>query len=240
MSNQRLDKIISSQTNLSRKDAALQIKQGFLSLNGVTVTKPDMKADPEKDRLVFNGQPLEYREHIYIMMNKPKGVISASTDKKAKTVLDLLPDELRRDGLFPAGRLDKDTTGFLLITDDGEFAHEILSPKKHVEKTYIATLEKPLSFSDKETLEKGITLRDGTSFKECKIKILNENADTVEIKIHEGKFHQIKKMFAFVGNQGVELKRTALGGLTIDIGLGEGEYRFILPNELKSISKNDE
>jgi 16S rRNA pseudouridine516 synthase len=240
MKNQRLDKIISSQTKLSRKEAALQIKQGFLSLNGSVVTRPDEKADPENDIIVFNGERLEYKQYIYIMMNKPKGVISASTDKNAETVLDLVPAQWRRDGLFPAGRLDRDTTGFMLITDDGNFAHEILSPRKHIEKTYVAELEKPLSQADAETLEKGITLADGTSFDRCSIKILNENANIAEIRIHEGKYHQIKRMFAFVGNQVVELRRTAMGNLTIDIGLGEGECRLILPHELKLISNFDE
>jgi len=240
MKNKRLDNFIASQTSLSRKQATELIKKGELLVNGEVVLSASDKVDPENDEIIFCGKKLCFKEHIYIMMNKPKGVLSASTDKKAKTVVDLVPEELRRDGLFPAGRLDKDTTGFILLTDDGEFAHRILSPKNHIYKTYIADLEKPISESEIDTLEKGITLSDGTFFKECKIKTLDESKKRIEIKICEGKFHQIKRMLAFVENQVIELKRVSLGNLTIDNVLKEGECRLISDEERKRISDFDE
>ncbi len=240
MKNQRLDKIIASQTSLSRKQVASFIKKGELTVDGEVVLSPDAKADPEKSEIIFHGELLDYRKHVYIMMNKPKGVLSASTDKNKKTVVDLVPDELKRDGLFPAGRLDKDTTGFLLLTDDGEFAHKILSPKNHVVKTYRAKIEKPISSSDIKTLEKGITLKDGTSFKECEINTLSDDKTEIEIKICEGKYHQIKRMLAFVNNQVIGLERVSMGNLTIDKVLKEGECRLISEEERKLISDFDE
>ena len=240
MKNQRLDKIIASQTSLSRKQVASFIRKGELTVDGEVVLSADRKADPEKSEIVFCGERLGYKKHIYIMMNKPKGVLSASADKNKKTVVDLVPEELRRDGLFPAGRLDRDTTGFVLITDDGDFAHRILSPKNHIVKTYVAEIEKPISQSEIDTLERGITLSDGTVFKECEIKTLDESKKIIEIKIFEGKYHQIKRMLNFVGNQVVELKRVSMGNLTIDSVLAEGECRLISDEEKKLISDFDE
>lgn len=240
MKNQRLDKIIASQTSLSRKQVASLIKDGELKVDGEIVLSPDAKADPEKSEIVFCGKNIGYKKYIYIMMNKPKGILSASTDKNKKTVIDLVPEELRRDGLFPAGRLDKDTTGFVLITDDGDFAHKILSPKNHIVKTYVATIEKPISESEIDTLERGITLSDGTFFKKCEIKTLDESRKRIEIKICEGKYHQIKRMLGFVGNQVIELKRVSMGNLTIDNVLSEGECRLISDEEKKLISNFDE
>ena len=240
MSSQRLDKIISSQTSLSRKDAVRKIKDGCLSLNGEIVLSADTKADPEIDEIVFCGERLSYSEHIYIMMNKPKGVVSASTDRRVKTVVDLVPEHLRRASLFPAGRLDKDTTGFVLITDDGEFAHNILSPKKHIFKTYEAKLSSPISDENIKKLENGIILNDGTRLKECFIRVLNDSRTEIEIKICEGKYHQIKRMLFAVDNSVEELKRTALGNLTIDKSLKNGECRLINGEELKLISDFDE
>lgn len=240
MKKQRLDKIIASQTSLSRKEVASLIKKGELLVDDVVVLSSDEKADPEKSEIIFCGNKLGYSEFIYIMMNKPKGVVSASSDKREKTVVDLVPDEIRRDGLFPAGRLDKDTTGFLLLTDDGEFAHKILSPKNHIFKTYIASLEKPISEEEKNTLEKGITLADGTALKECEIKILDGTKTKIEIKICEGKFHQIKRMLHFVNNEVLELERICMGNLSIDPSLKPGECRLISEDEKKLISNFDE
>jgi len=236
----RLDKIISSQTSLSRKEASDLIKKGCLILNGEAVLSGSVKADPEKDIIVFRGERLFYNEHTYIMMNKPKGVISASTDKNAKTVLDLVPEEMRRDGLFPAGRLDKDTTGFILLTDDGDFAHKILSPKNHVYKTYVAGLEKEISAQDISVLEKGIELSDGTVFQKCSIKLLENNAKRIEIKIREGKYHQIKRMLKFVGNEVVSLERIKMGNLLLDKTLLPGSCRLLTKDEIKLISNFDE
>ena len=169
------------------------------------------------------------------MMNKPKGVISASEDKSVPTVVDLVPDELKRSGLFPAGRLDSDTTGFVLITDDGDFAHRILSPKKHVEKTYHALLERPLSESDIKSFADGIELKDGTLCLESKLRSLG--GSMAEVIIHEGKYHQVKRMFAAVGNKVLELRRVKIGGLSLDESLKEGECREITSDELDAITE---
>lgn len=169
------------------------------------------------------------------MLNKPTGVVSASNSDREKTVIDLVPDVLRRDGLFPAGRLDKDTTGFVLITDDGAFAHRILSPKNHIEKTYIATLENPLGDADIAVLETGLQLHDGTRFLPAGIAVLSSDAKAVQVKICEGKYHQIKRMFAAVGNRVTALRRTHMGALELDSALAAGECRELIQAELDLI-----
>lgn len=235
---ERLDKILASQGTLSRKDVKEFIKQGRVTVNGIIVKKSDVKVDIENDEILFDGELLSLKKHIYIMMNKPQGVISASDSKDDETVVDLVPDEFFRKGLFPAGRLDKDTTGFVLITDDGDFAHRILSPKNHVFKTYLATLEHSLSDSDIKMLEKGITLADGTTLKEAKVKILEDNGNPlVQIEICEGKYHQVKRMFAAAGNKVVALHRLKMGKLELDLALKPGECREITENELLLIEK---
>ena len=235
---ERLDKILASQGTLSRKDVKEFIKQGRVTVNGIIVKKSDVKVDIENDEILFDGELLSLKKHIYIMMNKPQGVISASDSKDDETVVDLVPDELFRKGLFPAGRLDKDTTGFVLITDDGDFAHRILSPKNHIFKTYLATLEHSLSDSDIKMLEKGITLADGTTLKEAKVKILEDNGNPlVQIEICEGKYHQVKRMFAAAGNKVVALHRLKMGKLELDLALKPGECREITENELLLIEK---
>ena len=169
-------------------------------------------------------------------MNKPKGVLSASNDKHAKTVIDLLPTEFMRSNLFPAGRLDKDTTGLLIITDDGDFAHRMLSPKKNVYKLYTAKLDGVLTDKQAEILENGIEMKDGTVFKPARVHFPDLSNKTVaNIEICEGKFHQVKKMFAFVGLTVVELKRLRIGNLWLDENLVEGESKFISEIELNSI-----
>ncbi|MBO4338951.1 MAG: rRNA pseudouridine synthase [Clostridia bacterium] len=240
MKNKRLDNLIANETSLSRKQATELIKKGELLVNGKVVLSASEKVDAENDEIVFCGRRLNCAEHVYIMMNKPKGVLSASSDKKAKTVIDLVPDELRRKGLFPAGRLDKDTTGFILLTDDGEFAHKILSPKNHIYKTYVARIRNPITDDEIKTLERGITLSDGTVFKKCKIKILNDEKNLIEIKICEGKFHQIKRMLQFVNNEVLVLERVKMGNLTIDNVLKPGECRLLTDEELKIIRDFDE
>jgi 16S rRNA pseudouridine516 synthase len=240
MKDKRLDNLIAKATSLSRKQVASLIKKGEALVNGVPVRSASVKVDCENDEIVFCNKKLCYSEHIYIMMNKPGGVLSASADKKAKTVVDLVPENLRRNGLFPAGRLDKDTTGFILLTDDGEFAHKILSPKNHIFKTYRVKTEKPVSDDDIRLLEGGITLSDGKKLKECKIKRLSDKDNLIEIKICEGKYHQIKRMLHFVNNEVLVLERTKMGDLTIDNVLKPGECRLISDEELKLISNFDE
>ena len=236
---ERLDKILASQGTLSRRDVKEIIKKGRVTLNGIVVRDSAVKVDLNTDTVAIDGEQIPLKKHIYIMMNKPQGVISASDSESDETVVDLVPDELFRKGLFPAGRLDKDTTGFVLITDDGDFAHKILSPKNHIFKTYFARLQHELTVSDIETLEKGITLADGTILKEAKVEIV-ENSETplIKIMICEGKYHQVKRMFAATGNKVIELHRSKMGELELDSNLKPGECREITPEELIKVQKS--
>lgn len=233
---ERLDKILASQGNLSRKDVKEIIKKGRVILNGKVIKDSAVKVDITNDRVCIDGDEISLKKHIYIMLNKPQGIISASDSDTDETVVDLVPEELYRKGLFPAGRLDKDTTGFVLITDDGEFAHRILSPKNHIFKTYLARLEHPLTESDKKLIESGITLADGTTLKEAKLEIQEDGENPlVRIMICEGKYHQVKRMFAAAGNKVIKLHRSKMGELELDKALKAGECREILPEELKKI-----
>ena len=236
---ERLDKILASQGTLSRRDVKEIIKKGRVTLNGIVVRDSAVKVDLNTDTVAIDGEQIDLKKHIYIMMNKPQGVISASDSESDETVVDLVPDELFRKGLFPAGRLDKDTTGFVLITDDGDFAHKILSPKNHIFKTYFARLQHELTVSDIETLEKGITLADGTILKEAKVEIV-ENSETplIKIMICEGKYHQVKRMFAATGNKVIELHRSKMGELELAPNLKPGECREITPEELIKVQKS--
>lgn len=232
---ERLDKVLSSFYSLSRADTKKLMKKQCVKVNGVVTKSLDIKVDPDKDDITVDGQKIVFKKHIYIMMNKPEGVISASDDKSAKTVVDLVPDELYRDGLFPAGRLDKDTTGFVLLTDDGDFAHRILSPKNHIEKTYHAVLERQLSEKDIEHFLSGVKLKDGTLCLEAKVRMLE--GTTAEVIIHEGKYHQVKRMFAALGNKVIALRRVKMGNLPLDENLPEGDCREITSEELKLIEQ---
>lgn len=231
----RLDKFLSSQNICSRKEAAKLAKEGRITVNGISAAKCDIKIDPDSDIIEVDGARVAYSKYIYIMMNKPKGVLSASTDKNAPTVIDLLPDEFRRRGLFPAGRLDKDTTGLLIITDDGDFAHRMLSPKSGVYKMYKAQLDLPLTDEGRKTLESGITLKDGTSFRPAVISFENDDRQNVYIRITEGKFHEVKRMFAYVGCEVLELERKCIGDLFLDEALMPGESKLISDLEIYNI-----
>lgn len=235
MAQQRIDKIIASQGKYSRSDVRKLVRNGEVSVNGKTVNDCGIKTDPEKDEIKVCGERLGYSEFIYIMLNKPEGVVSASRSSGEKTVVDLVPDEMKRDGLFPAGRLDKDTTGFVLITDDGAFAHDILSPKKHIEKTYIAVLDRPIGEQELEKFRCGITLADGYECLPARITVLSDDGLTVEIKLREGKYHQIKRMAAACGSHVNKLHRVSMGGLSLDSSLKEGECRIITDDELVKI-----
>lgn len=229
----RLDKAIASQGKYSRSEIKKKIRRQEILVGGVPAKDPGMAVDPKRDDILVDGEPLRYKEHIYIMLNKPQGVVSATEDRSARTVLDLVPEELYRDGLFPAGRLDADTTGFVLLTDDGEFAHRILSPKNHIRKTYVAELAHAPAEGELQPLLDGIELRDGTRCLPAEVRMLGET--TVEIRIVEGKYHQIKRMFAAAGNRVLRLTRTAMGDLPLDSTLVPGQCREITPDELKKI-----
>lgn len=232
---ERLDKILASQGASSRKDVKEIIKSGRVAVNGKTVRDSSVKIS-DTDCVSLDGKILTLKKHIYLMLNKPEGIVSASDSKTEKTVVDLVPDEFFRSGLLPAGRLDKDTVGFVLITDDGDFAHRILSPKNHIVKTYEARLAKTLTEEQRQLIQKGIVLSDGTTCLESRIKILeNGDASLVAIQICEGKYHQIKRMFAAAGNKVVSLKRTKMGDLELDASLLPGECREITSEELNKI-----
>lgn len=228
MAKQRIDKIISSQSMLSRKDVEKLIKEKQVYINNELCKSVNDKVDPLENEIKIGGQKLVYREHLYLVLNKPKGVVSATTDNE-KTVIDLVPDEIKRKDLFPVGRLDKDTTGILIITDDGTFAHKITSPRKDIEKTYIATLDSKINERDKDIFSRGMTLSDGTQYKPAYFEKLDEK--TALIKISEGKYHQVKRMCKFCGHEVLELQRVKIGKLELDKQLKTGEMRELTEEE---------
>lgn len=236
MKKERLDKLIASQGLLSRSDVKTMVKRGEVSVNGVVIKDSAVKVSYEDD-IKIKGESLSQTEFTYIMLNKPQGVVSASEDKRDKTVVDILPDELKRKNLFPAGRLDKDTTGFSLITDDGDFAHRILSPARHVDKTYIATVSDKIDFENaRKAFADGVVLGDGTVLLSACLELIEDDKNQVfRVIIKEGKYHQIKRMFASLGTTVTELKRIAIGGLALDNSLKEGEARIITEDELNMI-----
>ncbi|MBQ1243603.1 MAG: rRNA pseudouridine synthase [Clostridia bacterium] len=237
---ERLDKLIASQGKLSRSDVKKMVKSSRVTVDGAVVKSADIKVDADKSVISVDGKALNYKKNIYIMLNKPQGVISASNDKTQKTVVDLVPPELYRDGLFPAGRLDGDTVGFVLITDDGDFAHRILSPKNHIMKTYHATLRSPLTEEDISAFKNGIELSDGTLCLEAEVRMLEKTDEPIaEVKICEGKYHQVKRMFAALGNKVLYLKRVRMGGLDLDESLEEGQCREITAEELLLLSEKN-
>lgn len=232
---ERLDKFLVSQNIGSRKEAARLVRGGAVTVNGQTAKDPAQKLDPAVDLVTVDGREVAYRKHLYIMMNKPAGVLSATEDKHAPTVLDLLPPDLQRRGLFPAGRLDKDTTGLLLITDDGDFAHRMLAPKSHVYKRYQAVTERPVTQEDVEAFAAGIR-RGEVQFAPARLWSGEEGGRPVAlVEIREGKFHQVKRMFEATGNRVLELRRLAVGGLALDPALGPGECRPLSEEEAASV-----
>lgn len=233
---ERIDKIICTAANVSRSQAAAIIKKGRAAVNGIKVTSPKDKFDEVNDVFTVDGKEIKYSRFVYIMMNKPKGVISASEGGRDKTVVDILPQEMKRKNLFPAGRLDKDTTGFVLITDDGDFAHRILSPKNHIPKEYIAVLDRPFDDDITAEFEKGIELKNDICMP-AKLSAVDGNYKTALVTIKQGMYHQIKRMFLKFGITVVELKRVKMGGLELDFSLNEGECRYLSAEELKIIEK---
>ena len=230
---ERLDKIIAHAFGISRKQAKQCIKSGAVTVGGIPVTDCEHKAQPQE--VCYMGKSAAYEAHVYLMLNKPQGVISASEGKGEKTVVDLVPPALYRKGLFPAGRLDKDTVGFVLLTDDGAFAHEILSPKKHVEKTYFVKTDKPIPADLPAIFAQGVVLYDGTQCMSARLEAVEGNSCIVKIK--EGKYHQIKRMFHVNGLAVEYLKRTAIGGLALDESLAPGQCRKLRPEEVQQIKQ---
>ena len=236
---ERIDKIISNELNVARSDAKSLIKSGKVFVNGVCEKSASRKLDEEKDILNVCGKVIKFRKFVYIMMHKPKGVISSTDGRKTneKTVVDILPEDMKRKNLFPAGRLDKNTTGFMLITDDGEFAHKILSPKNHVPKTYIASLDQPFDEEIIKAFSEGVTIGND----ECLPAVLeavNGDYKMAKVIIKQGMYHQIKRMFKSFGIEVVELKRIKMGKLALDDQLAEGECRYLDEFELELINSN--
>ena len=229
---ERLDKVISNQIGYSRKDVKELVRQGRILINGVVALKSDVKVDVLVDKICLDDEVISFKKYVYLMLNKPKGYVSATEDKNMPTVLDLVPDEYLHRDLFPAGRLDRDTTGLMLITDDGEFAHNILSPKKHVKKTYNVTIDIPVTNEMVAGFKNGVNLIDGEC-KEAELTITGEYTGVVVLT--EGRYHQIKRMFGCFGAKVVELERIGMGNFTLPDDLSLGECREFTEDELKLI-----
>lgn len=231
---ERLDKVISNLGYGSRKDVKSFVKKGIVEIDGVVVKDNSMLVDPEKSIIKINGEELLYRKYIYLMMNKPDGVVSATHDNRDETVIDLLALDHQVFEPFPVGRLDKDTVGLLLLTNDGELNHRLISPKWHVDKVYYAEIDKKVDNKDIIAFKNGITLDDGYKCLEAKLEILTstDEGSEVRVTIQEGKFHQVKRMFEAVDKKVVYLKREEFGGLLLDPDLEEGEYRELTDEEL--------
>lgn len=229
---ERLDKIIARQIGYSRKEVKDLIKQKRVRVNNEIISKSDVKVDSENDKIIIDESEIKIKKHIYLILNKPKGYISATEDRSMKTVLDLVPKQYLHRNLFPAGRLDRDTTGLMLITDDGEFAHNILSPKKHIKKIYNVTIDLPVNQEMVNGFKRGVMLNDG----ECKTANLEiTGTNTAVVTLTEGRYHQIKRMFGCYGAKVVELQRIGMGNFKLPNNLKLGECREITENELKEI-----
>ena len=233
---ERLDKILVSQGAATRREAQRLVRAGKVTVDGEVCRDPARKLEPEGCAITLSGQPLRYRRHLYVMLNKPAGLLCVSRDPHAATVLDLLPPELRRQGLFPAGRLDKDTVGLVIITDDGDFAHRMLSPRKEIVKRYQAVVSGPVGPEEIGIFAAGTSLEDGTRCRPAALRVLKEGEQPlVEIAIMEGRYHQVKRMFLSVGRKVLWLKRISIGGLVLDPRLKEGECREMGPGEREAV-----
>ena len=217
------------------------LKSGRVTVNGKKEKSAKLQIDEERDEIRFDGQVLEYEEFVYYMMNKPKGVISATEDPKHRTVLDLLDDIARSKEVFPVGRLDIDTHGLLLLTNDGKLAHTLLSPKRHVDKTYLAQVKGIMTQGDVETFAKGIPLKDFTC-QPARLELVSidteKNKSQIRVTIAEGKFHQVKRMVAHCGKEVVDLQRLTMGTLVLDENLQRGEWRRLTKEELEDLRAN--
>lgn len=231
----RLDKYLAEMNLGTRSEVKKLITKGQIQVNGTIVKKPEFKLDPIRDRVQYQDREITYVTYEYYMLNKPSGVISATEDKRDTTVIDLIESRQRKD-LFPVGRLDKDTEGLLLITNDGALAHRLLSPKKHVDKTYYAKICGEVTKEDIEIFEKGVCIGDEKLTLPAKLVILKSGAESeIELTIQEGRFHQVKRMFQAVGKEVVYLKRLSMGGLSLDPSLKPGEYRKLTKEEMEQL-----
>lgn len=233
---QRLDKVLSHMGYGSRKECRSLIKQKVVNVNGVVMTDSGYQLDPYVDDIRVHGEKLVYRQFIYVMLNKPQGVISATEDAMDRTVIDLLSEELVHFSPFPVGRLDKNTEGLLLLTNDGQLAHELLSPKKNIEKTYYVEVDGPLDEQDQLRMSEGLVLDDGYETLPAQLHIKESGVTSkAEITIVEGKFHQVKRMFRALGRQVTYLQRIKMGPLHLDPELELGTYRELTEEELQQL-----
>ncbi|MCM8531824.1 MAG: rRNA pseudouridine synthase [Lentisphaeraceae bacterium] len=231
----RLDRFIAKCTTMGRAESTKKVRQGKVTVNEKTITNPQTKVSPDTDTIYFDGNRLEYKEFIFLMLNKPMGFICSTKDDKNRTVLDLLPEEHSARSPFSCGRLDIDTTGLVILTDNGKWSHRITSPKKKCFKTYIVTSHEPLSKEDMVQLEEGVMLDDDDKITlPAKIKELEDCK--YELQICEGRFHQVKRMFEAVGNLVVGLHRSSIGQIILDPKLESGKYRELTPEEISYFS----
>jgi 16S rRNA pseudouridine516 synthase len=228
----RLDRFLANQGEGSRSEVRRLIRSGAVAVNGSIVKNEAAAIDPGRDKSSVTGREVHYRSYLYLMLNKPAGVISATEDRRSRTVLDLLPSKYHNKGLFPVGRLDKDTEGLLLLTNHGELGHRLLAPKQHVPKCYFAILDEACVAADQAAFREGLVLEDGSRCRPAELEIPNpENPTEVQVIIVEGKFHQIKRMFEAVGKRVVYLKRLSMGSLRLDAALQPGEFRELTQEE---------
>lgn len=233
MEKQRLDKIIGSTGKWSRREVKNLVRQGLVLVNGVPAKSVEQKMNPENSEIIVNGEALIYRSFTWVMLNKPAGYLSATEDGHGKTVLDLLPPELQKQGLFPVGRLDKDTEGLLLLTNEGGLAHELLSPRHHVEKVYYVRVAGRLTDEDCIAFSNGMNLGDTVVLLPAGLEILSVGEESeAHVTLREGKFHQIKRMFAHQGKPVLYLERIRMGNLPLDGSLSRGEFRFLTEEEI--------
>lgn len=228
----RLDRFLCETNTGTRSQAKQYVRQGLVTVNGQVAESADRKINEHADTVCLRGKQIPYQPFVYYMLNKPAGVVSATRDNTAGTVVSLL-DTKGRDDVFPVGRLDKDTTGLLLLTNDGELAHKLLAPKSHVDKTYLVTVEHELSSQEMQMLREGVDIGDEKRTLPAKVEMLSERE--IALTIHEGRFHQVKRMLQAVGNEVLALKRVSFGGLRLDENLLSGEYRELTPKEVDGL-----
>lgn len=231
----RLDKYLADMGKGTRSEVKKAIGKGLVRVNNEIVKKPETKLDTDSDHVLFDGVLVGYAQYEYYMLNKPAGVISATEDKREKTVIDLITEKKRKD-LFPVGRLDRDTEGLLLISNDGELAHRLLSPSKHVDKVYYAKIDGKITIEDVEAFQQGVDIGEEKLTRPAKLRILKSGTQSeIELTICEGKFHQVKRMFQAVGKEVVYLKRLQMGTLILDESLKPGEYRELTEQEIADL-----
>lgn len=225
----RLDRLLGEASALTRSRAAKAIREGKVTVNGFTVRRPEQKIEENTDRICLEGEPVCYRRFHYYLLDKPTGLITASRDRNAETVLDLFPPEIRKQGIFPVGRLDKDTSGLLLLTDDGGYAHRVISPGKEVGKVYRAEVEGVLRPETAELFRSGVTLRDGTHCLPAELEILSGQECLVTVR--EGKYHQVRRMLAAAGNPVLKLRRIRIGAMSLPEDSQPGTWRELSAEE---------